>query len=143
MKGWILSRPNRFVMNVQLFESKDIIRPVTGHIGWLDLTQQEERPVECLLSMSSSPKRTTAATVEAIRVDEEWRGINQGGANTIIEQFIRANALETVFGHRNGEREKKVGHSRIDLVLENNEGGRDFVEIKYPIGGGGKRKEDS
>jgi DNA-binding sugar fermentation-stimulating protein len=144
VKGLILSRPNRFVMNVELFENKQIFRahcPVTGHIGWLDLTQHEERPVECLLSMSSSSKRTTAGTVEAIRVDEEWRGINQGGANTIIEQFIRANALETVFGHRNGEtvkREKQLGDSRIDLVLENNEGGRDFVEIKSPIGGRGK-----
>lgn len=149
VQAMVHARPNRFIMEVELQEENEkntkkrgrpeveLIKahsPVTGAIEWLDLSS----PVACL--MSPAPKnssRSTSFTVEALRHGQEWRGINQVGANAVMEFFLRNNLLDSMLGHTLAKdtlkREQSLGDSRIDFCCNNAEGGLDFIEVKSPL----------
>jgi sugar fermentation stimulation protein A len=87
--GLIKSRPNRFIMNVEV--ENELVKchcPTTGRI-WNIIFED----IPCLLSKSSNPMRKTPYTVEAISVNEidepnkNWIGINQNAINKYVEFF--------------------------------------------------------
>jgi len=72
IEGIIKSRPNRFIMNVQLTGNSESVMchcPVTGKIGtWNGYINFED--ISCLISEAvDSSKRKTKYTVEAISLD--------------------------------------------------------------------------
>jgi sugar fermentation stimulation protein A len=125
-RGTIVSRPNRFIMLVKAHG--DTLRchcPTTGRLGDLKL-----EGLSCLYSTSTSTKRKTAHTVEAISTShsgDSWVGINQNAANRYFEFFLRNGALSKM---ADGEvrREVKLGRSRIDFLV-----GGAYVEVKTPL----------
>jgi len=126
-EGRIISRPNRFVMLVNV--KGRTLRchcPTTGRLGDLDL-----RGLPCLYSTSRGDKRKTAHTVEAIALsvaaNGPWVGINQTAANRYVEFFLKEGALSRM---AKGEvrREVQLGDSRIDFLV-----GDDYVEVKTPL----------
>jgi sugar fermentation stimulation protein A len=125
--GKIVSRPNRFVMNVEKNGDAFVCHcPSTGRIGNISMDG-----APCLLSKSSDKKRKTACTVEAISVDDakSWIGINQNAANRYVEHFFKNGSLEGIV--KNGDkilREQKVGSSKLDFKIENT-----YVEVKTPL----------
>ncbi|MDR2158075.1 MAG: DNA/RNA nuclease SfsA [Holosporaceae bacterium] len=125
--GKIISRPNRFIMNVEkdgeTFKSHC---PSTGKIGNISMDG-----LPCLLSKSSDEKRKTAYTVEAISVDDarSWVGINQNAVNRYVERFFKNGLLEGIA--KNGHkilREQKIENSKLDFKLENA-----YIEVKMPL----------
>jgi len=133
-EGVILSRPNRFIMMVRV--GRQTVRchcPTTGRIGDIIL-----RDVPCLLSKSARKERKTAYTVEALSLDppscrnKGWIGINQTRANEYVAFFIRNNALTRMAGKGHMEREKPLGHSRIDFVIRGPKGDT-YMEVKTPL----------
>jgi sugar fermentation stimulation protein A len=132
VEGLILSRPNRFIMEVE-FEGRTIRAhcPSTGRIGNLRF-----KDIPCLLSLSDDPHRTTGGTVEAFSLDpvgreeKEWIGIDQGRANDYIDHFMRRGLLSNLTGDVGKvEREVKLGRSRIDFRIN----GQDYIEAKTPL----------
>jgi sugar fermentation stimulation protein A len=132
LEGTIKSRPNRFIMNVDI--GGHIVKchcPVTGRIGDLVFDQ-----IPCLLSESDSADRKTRFTVEAISLDpidkkdKSWIGINQTKANDYVNHFIRAGALSAMLrGVREVAREVRQGSSRIDFLVDR----KVFLEVKTPL----------
>jgi len=128
-EGLIKSRPNRFIMFVEL--EGELVKchcPVTGRIGEVVFSD-----VPCLLSESDNPDRKTRYTVEAISLDprskkeKEWIGINQTSANRYVEFFLKKGALsEMVSGEV--QRERMLGKSRIDFLVD-----KSYVEVKMPL----------
>lgn len=124
--GTILSRPNRFVMLVEAGNA--VLRchcPTTGRLGDFGL-----KGLPCLYSASTSTKRKTAHTVEAISTTgaaDSWIGINQTAANRYIEFFLRSGALSRM---ARGEvrREVRLGRSRIDFLVDDT-----YIEVKTPL----------
>jgi len=131
VEGLIKSRPNRFIMEVEV--NGTVCRchcPVTGRIGSI---QFEDIP--CLLSKGVG-NRKTPYTVEAISLDpqssenKKWVGINQGRMNDYIAFFLQENAFNKMFPTMELlEREVKLGNSRIDFRVN----GRDYLEVKTPL----------
>lgn len=132
IEGLIRSRPNRFIMLVDL-EGK-LIKchcPSTGRIGNIVF-----RDIPCLLSRADNPERKTPFTVEAISLDppgkknKSWIGINQNAANRYVEFFLRTGQLDNmlVLGNEQILREQKLGESRIDFQV-----GKDYLEVKTPL----------
>lgn len=125
--GEMISRPNRFIMNVKIRE--EIIKchcPTTGRIGNISLAG-----LPCLLSSSADKNRKTPYTVEAISVDDSksWVGINQNTANRYIEFFFKNKRLEGIAA--NGHtilREQHIGNSKLDFKVENT-----YIEVKMPL----------
>ena len=130
-EGIILSRPNRFIMEVEAGGS--IIKchcPSTGRIGGIHFEN-----VPCLISKGRGGKRKTECTVEAISLDppecrkKSWIGINQGRANEYVGFFLGNGLLpEIVKKGVDVKREKQLGRSRIDFAA-----GNTYVEVKMPL----------
>ncbi|MFH1402681.1 MAG: DNA/RNA nuclease SfsA [Candidatus Altiarchaeota archaeon] len=131
VEGIIKSRPNRFIMMVELDGS--VVRchcPSTGRIGGIVFED-----IPCLLSRGLGEGRKTAYTVEAISLDhasglkKSWIGINQTRANDYVGHFMGEGDLQGMVGQ--GDfiiKEKRVGDSRIDFLV-----GDTYVEVKTPL----------
>lgn len=128
IEGLIKSRPNRFIMFVEL-NGKEVKChcPSTGRIGNIIF-----KDIPCLVSKAKNLDRQTKYTVEAISLDplrkrnKNWIGINQIKMNRYVEYFLKNNEFEKMIP--NGEeakRERKLGNSRIDFQIGNN-----FLEVK-------------
>lgn len=129
----IVARPNRFIIIAEL--NGEQVRchcPTTGRIGNLNLNG-----LPCLLSgPHATEKRSTAYTVEAFAVTEpeaedfQWIGINQTAMNGYVAQALDAGLLSNAFPVLTTvERERKLGNSRIDFLLNKNT----WVEVKMPL----------
>ena len=125
-QGIIISRPNRFIMEVRA--GNRILRchcPTTGRLGDLKLSG-----LPCLYSTSPSKSRKTAHTVEAISTSSwsgRWVGINQTAANRYFEFFLREGALSRL-AKGAVKREVRLGESRIDFLV-----GNTYIEVKTPL----------
>lgn len=126
----IRSRPNRFVMLVDLAGS--IVKchcPATGRIGDISFLD-----IPCLLSVGKNKDRKTSYTVEAISLDpiykknKSWIGINQTRVNEYIEFFLRKNQLSKMVKGKKIYREKRLGKSRIDFLIDTT-----YLEVKMPL----------
>lgn len=121
-QGIILSRPNRFVMMVKIGDNVARCHcPSTGRIGNIVF-----RDIPCMLS-EGHHGRKTKYTVEAIKIEDVWIGINQVAINKYMEFFINQEVLSNILvGHF--VRERKIEDSRIDFS-----NGRVLVEVKMPL----------
>ena len=132
VEGLIISRPNRFIMNVLVDgEARRCHCPTTGRIG--DVVFKN---VPCLVEKSNDPKRSTYGTVEAFSLDppgnpeKSWIGIDQGRANDFVSFFIGSGQLDRMVGPvRSVRREIKVGDSRIDFLINEEL----LLEVKTPL----------
>jgi sugar fermentation stimulation protein A len=131
VEGLIKSRPNRFIMEVQVDGALCRCHcPVTGRIGSIKFEN-----IPCLLSKGVEGRKTPY-TVEAISLDppgsrkKKWIGINQGRVNDYVAFFLKENAFEKIFPSVGTvDREVKLGDSRIDFLIN----GRDYLEVKTPL----------
>ncbi len=128
----ILSRPNRFIMNVLINGKVEKCHcPSTGRIGNIKFED-----IPCLVSRSRDPSRKTRFTVEAFSLDsrnnphKSWIGINQTKANEYVEFFIKSGLLGNMVGQVNEiKREVQLGKSRIDFLINK----KDYLEVKTPL----------
>jgi sugar fermentation stimulation protein A len=130
-EGIILSRPNRFIMNIQINSSEYKSHcPSTGRISSLNW-----KDIPCLVSENNNPERKTRFTVEAFSLDsiekkkKLWIGINQNKANRYIEFFLKENNLANIAKVKYLKREVTLGNSKIDFL--GNE--TDYIEVKTPL----------
>jgi sugar fermentation stimulation protein A len=131
-EGLIVSRPNRFIMNVSVDgKVRRCHCPTTGRVG--DVVFKD---VPCLVQKSADLKRSTWGTVEAVSLDppereqKSWIGIDQGRANDIVSYFISSGRLENMVGQvRTLRREVKMGDSRIDFLINDDV----LLEVKTPL----------
>lgn len=136
--GAIVSRPNRFLMNVVLNGESEVHLahcPTTGRIGDINFNQNR---IPCLLSEAlPNEKRKTKYTVEAISFQtqvpitditaDHWIGINQTKVNSYLKYFLQ-NDMFTKMMSGDVKSEVKVGKSRLDFRV-----GTDYLEIKMPL----------
>jgi sugar fermentation stimulation protein A len=127
IEGLIKSRPNRFIMNVEINGKIEKCHcPSTGRIG--DLRFED---ISCLVSESDNSKRKTKYTVEAISLDSKnWIGINQTRDNAFVEFFLKNGMLNELVGKvEKIRREVVLGKSRVDFLIND----RDYIEVKSPL----------
>jgi len=123
IQGLIKSRPNRFIMLVEIKGKIEKCHcPSTGRIGNILFEN-----IPCLLSKSTSKIRKTKYTVEAISpVVGKWVGINQTKANSYINFFLKNNLLKKIIDVKEVKREVKLNTSKIDFLIN----GDCFLEVK-------------
>lgn len=130
LEGIVKSRPNRFIMKVELDNS--LVKchcPSTGRVGNILFED-----VPCLLSRRNKESRKTNYTVEAISFDpvekknKSWVGINQTKINTYVSHFLETGQLSNMVPDAEVQRERPLGNSRIDFQV-----GDAYLEIKMPL----------
>jgi len=127
-KGILQKRYKRFLADVKT-ETGEIITVHCANPGsMLGLIEPGNR---VCYSDSQNPKRKLPMSLEMIKVDGMWVGINTHLANRLAEASIKDGQIPTLDGYTSLCREVKYGeNSRIDLLLEN-EGRRPcYVEVK-------------
>lgn len=131
-RGRLVQRYKRFLADVILDDGTAVTASCPNTGSMLGLTTPGST---VWLSESTSATRKYAHTWEMVEADlghgPTLVGINTGLPNRIVSEAIPAGTIPELAGYASLRREVKYGiASRIDILLEDPERGRCYVEIK-------------
>ncbi|MEM9380880.1 MAG: DNA/RNA nuclease SfsA [Planctomycetota bacterium] len=126
--GRLVKRYKRFLTDVEMDDGSILTAhcPNTGSMkGCL------EPGARVVLRDSEDPKRKLRHTFQTIEVGGTWVNVDTGLPNALAAEAVAAGLIEELDGYASLRREVKYGtNSRIDLLLEDDERGRAYVEVK-------------
>ena len=132
VRGRLIKRYKRFLADVKLDDGTTITCTCPNTGSMLGLTE----PGSILwLAESDSPTRKYRHTWEMIENDAgagpTLVGINTHLPNKLVTEAIEAGKISPLKGYQSLKREQKYGaNSRIDILLDDDDRGRAYVEIK-------------
>ena len=129
--GLVVSRPNRFIFNVQIDDQ--IVEAHCASGGTIaGLSRKNMQNLKCYLSdHGENANRRTRYTVEAISLDDgvSYMGINQTRSNRYVEQFLTDRKVREILSISDQiKREKKLRSSRIDFKIDDC-----YIEVKTMV----------
>lgn len=129
LKGKLIKRYKRFLADIILDEGQEI----TAHCpnsGAMQGLVEPQTPV--WVSVSSNPSRKLPYTWEMAEVKNgTFVGVNTSHPNTLVEDAFHERLIPEFHRYVTLRREVKYGqNSRIDVLLEDEEGKRAYVEVK-------------
>ena len=125
--GKILKRYKRFLSDVELACGQVIVAH-TPNTGSMKTCWEPGWPV--CVSRSDNPKRKLPYTLELTHNGHTWINVNTSRTNHFAVQGISQGTITELQGYQELKREQKVGHSRLDILLQNNEDERCYIEVK-------------
>ncbi|MBN2804932.1 MAG: DNA/RNA nuclease SfsA [Deltaproteobacteria bacterium] len=125
--GKLLKRYKRFLADIILDNGSE----VTAHVpNTGSMKSTNEYMSEVALSYHPDPKRKLKWTLELIKSDNCWVGVNTSFTNRMAESAIMEGKVQSLKGYAEIRREVKYGeNSRVDLVLLKDKKSC-FVEVK-------------
>nr|WP_319395522.1 DNA/RNA nuclease SfsA [uncultured Desulfobacter sp.] len=128
IKGKLVKRYKRFLADIEL----DTGEVVTAHCPNSGSMKGCARPgAEAWISQSTNPKRKLKYTWELTRIDGTFIGINTLVPNRLVKACVENDLIAELSGYSQVRSEVKTSeHTRLDLMLEDNNGKQCFVEIK-------------
>ena len=130
LKGTLLRRYKRFLADVEL-ENGELVTAHTANTGSMQGCCEPGSPV--WLSQSDNPKRKYPLSWEIVGVNRTTLvGINTGLPNQLVGEAIENGVIEELQGYANMRKEVRYGeeNSRIDILLEDEEKGLCYIEVK-------------
>jgi sugar fermentation stimulation protein A len=128
LRGSLIKRYQRFMVDVRLQNSR-IVTAHCANTGSMRACCEPGRTV--FLSRHDNPSRRLAYTFELIAMPTSLVGVNTGVPNRVVRDAVIAGKIKSLRGYESVRREVPYGDcSRIDLLLESNQGGRCFIEVK-------------
>jgi sugar fermentation stimulation protein A len=128
ISGTLIKRYKRFLADVALSDG----RTVTAHCpnsGSMKACSEPGRAV--YLSHHDDPKRKLKYTWELIHMKHSLVGVNTLVPNRLVHEAISAGDVKQLSGYETIRREVSTGKgSRIDLMLEDKDKPRCYVEVK-------------
>jgi sugar fermentation stimulation protein A len=128
VRGTLIKRYKRFLADVILEDGATVTAhcPNTG-----SMTDCCEPGRTVYLSIHDNPKRKYPYTWELIQMPDSLVGVNTLVPNRLVKHAIRTNQVAPLRGYTDVRSEVRMGaHSRVDLVLKDNDRGTCHVEIK-------------
>jgi len=126
--GILLKRYKRFLADVKL-ESGEIVTAHCPNTGSMKGCSEPGRTI--YLSSHKNPKRKYKYTWELIAMPTSLVGVNTLVPNRLVFKSIYEKLIPELSEYDHIEREVKVGeHSRIDLMLNDGDTKRCYIEIK-------------
>ncbi len=125
--GTLIKRYKRFLADI-LTENNEIMTVHCPNSG--SMLGCSEPGMEVIISRSDNPKRKYGWTLEMVRKNSTWIGVNTGMTNKIVHEAL-ANGIIDDFGRiKKIKPEIKVSEkSRLDFFLET-ENGQVYLEVK-------------
>lgn len=132
IRGKLIKRYKRFLADVKLDSGEEITAHCANPGSMLGLKEPGSR---VWLSQNDNPNRKLKYSWELLEVDlgkgPTLVGINTSHPNALVADAIRSGVISEFSGYPALRREVKYGvNSRIDILLENNDLSRCYVEIK-------------
>jgi sugar fermentation stimulation protein A len=128
VQGRLIKRYKRFLADVEMADGETLTAhcPNTGSLkGCL------EAGSKVVLRDSQNPARKLQYTLQTIEVDGTWVNVDTGLPEVLAFESIQADLIPSLTGYASARREVKYGkNSRIDVLLEDDEKGRCYVEVK-------------
>lgn len=124
--GTLIKRYKRFLADVKLFD-----RIITAHCpnsGSMEGVGISGSQV--MISLSNNPKRKLKYTLELIKANDVWVGINTNLPNKLVKEGIEQKLIPELLEYQTIRSEVNYGmNSRIDLLLESQDR-KCYVEVK-------------
>lgn len=128
IKGALIKRYKRFLADVRL-DNGDVVTAHCPNSGSMKSCCEPGRPV--YVSHQDSPKRKLKYTWEIIDMGSSLVGVNTNIPNRLVKSSVEAGAVPELAGYQTVLSEVKVSdHSRLDLMLDDPDRGRCYIEIK-------------
>ncbi|WDP91879.1 MAG: DNA/RNA nuclease SfsA [Desulfobacter sp.] len=128
IQGRLVKRYKRFLADVEL-EDGSLVTAHCPNSGSMKGCAEAGAPV--WISKSDNPKRKLKYTWELIRTKTSCIGINTQVPNKLVKQSIEKGLVAELADYTKVKPEVKTSaHTRLDLMLEDNQGRRCYVEIK-------------
>ena len=126
--GRLIKRYKRFLADVRLDSGETLTAHCPNPGAMIGLQDPDAR---VWLSRSDNAKRKLSHTFELIETAGGLVGINTGHPNAVGAEAIAAGSIGPLQGYASLRREVKYGEqSRIDILLEDPDRGKCWVEIK-------------
>jgi sugar fermentation stimulation protein A len=126
--GTLIKRYKRFMVDVRLQNSR-IITAHCANTGSMRACCEPGRTV--FLSRHNSPARRLAYSFELIAMPTSLVGVNTQVPNRLVRDAIISGKIKSLGKYASVRQEVPYGSSsRIDLLLEDRQGRRCFIEIK-------------
>lgn len=125
--GKLVNRYKRFFVDIQL-KDNSIVTAHCANTGSMLGCLEKDAPVG--ISIAQNPNRKLKYTLEIIKINQTWVGVNTLLTNRLAEEFIRENAIPEIGPFLEIKREVKYGdNSRVDFLLTT-ASNKIFVEVK-------------
>ncbi|MCA9001389.1 MAG: DNA/RNA nuclease SfsA [Planctomycetes bacterium] len=128
VQGRLIKRYKRFLADVEMEDGSVLTAhcPNTGSLkGCLEAGSM------VVLRDSQNPARKLQYTLQTIQVNGTWVNVDTGLPEALAFEAIQAGLIQPLTGYASARREVKYGkNSRIDVLLEDPEKGRCYVEVK-------------
>ncbi|MBO9425062.1 DNA/RNA nuclease SfsA [Labrenzia sp. R4_1] len=129
VSGRLVKRYKRFLADVVLDETGEEVTAHCANPG--SMLGLKEPGSRVWLSPSDNPKRKLKYSWEVIEADGALVGINTAHPNKLVEEALAAGRIQGLAGFETLRREVKYGkNSRIDILLEQADGSKIYVEVK-------------
>lgn len=129
VSGRLVKRYKRFLADVVLDETGEEVTAHCANPG--SMLGLKEPGARVWLSPSDNPKRKLKFSWEVIEADGALVGINTAHPNKLVEEALVAGRIQGLTGFETLRREVKYGkNSRIDILLEQADGSKIYVEVK-------------
>ena len=126
--GKLIKRYKRFLADITL-DNGEIITAHVPNSGAMTSTIANECDV--WVSKSDNDKRKLAYTLELTKIEDNLICTNTSNANKIAIEAIQNGVIKELTGYDSIKPEQKYGkNSRIDILLESNNGNKCYVEVK-------------
>jgi sugar fermentation stimulation protein A len=128
LKGTLIRRYQRFKADVKL-RNGHVVTVLCPNSGSMKTCSEPGRPV--YISRSTNPKRRLKYTWELIEMPSSLVGVNTQVPNRLVKTSIEKGLMPEFQGYDTIRSEVKYGkNSRIDILLENADGKRCYIEVK-------------
>lgn len=126
--GKLIKRYKRFLADITL-DNGEIITAHVPNSGAMTSTIAPECDV--WVSKSDNEKRKLAYTLELTKIEDNLICTNTSNANKIAIEAIQKRVIKELEGYDSIKPEQKYGkNSRIDILLESDNGKKCYVEVK-------------
>jgi sugar fermentation stimulation protein A len=128
IKGKLVKRYKRFMADIEL-PSGDVVTAHCANSG--SMISVRDPGSDVWISPARNPDRKLKFTWELIKIGDAMVGINTSHPNAIVFEAIENGVIKELQGYSAMRREVKYGkNSRIDILLEHENGGKCYVEVK-------------
>jgi sugar fermentation stimulation protein A len=127
IRATILKRYKRFLADILLPSGETVIAHVPN-TGSMKTCWSEGWPA--LVSFHDDPKRKLKYTLEMTHNGESWIGVNTSLTNSLAIEGIKNGVVNELSGYATIKPEQKIGQSRIDILLTDDNKVDCYVEVK-------------
>ncbi len=128
LQGRFLRRYKRFFADVELDDGTLITAHCPNTGSMLGCLEPGRRAV---LRDSGDLERKLRYVLQALKVGSTWVNVDTGLPNAVVHGAAAAGEISELAGYSSARREVKYGeNSRIDVLLEREDGARCYVEVK-------------